>query len=110
VVAGRPRNRFCLLDSLDLAPIIGRRVNQTAPVAGIGQKEFVRSSVFRVPATTVFCHPEKAKGFVFANGRCNGFTGDSVFDEILERYRQSAVVVAAVVCKLDFDSIKQRSR
>jgi len=61
-------------------------------------------SVFGVAATTRLGDTDEAQCLGLADCWCHGIVVDAIGDEILLGHWQAAIVVAAVVCKLDFDA------
>ena len=60
--------------------------------------------MFGIAAASALRHPDKAKRLGFTDRRSDAVAIDAVFDKMLERDRQSAVIIAAVVAQLNLDT------
>jgi hypothetical protein len=108
-VASRSCNRFCFLDSLDLAPIMGRRLGSAGPAVSEREEELIGLAILSIAATATLHDTDETKCSGFSDSWRNGVVVDSVCLEILKSYRQPAVVVAAVMRKLDLDPVDNAS-
>jgi hypothetical protein len=108
-VASPSCNRFCFLDNLDLAPIMGRRLGSAGPAVSEREEELIGLAILSIAATATLHDTDETKCFGFSDSWRNGVVVDSVCLEILKSYRQPAVVVAAVMRKLDLDPVDNAS-
>jgi hypothetical protein len=104
-VTGGPCNLHCLIEALDPSPIMSRWVRAAVAAVRERQKESIGLSEVGVSATTAIRDSDEAERLCFTHCRRNGVMMDAVFNEVLERDRQTAVVITAVPSKFDFDSI-----
>jgi hypothetical protein len=97
---GCARNRFSLLESLDLAPLIGRWLCAALTADRERKVKFVRLSVLAIPTASALSDAKEAESLPLA--QCGGYgrAVDAIFDEIIERHGQFTVVISAVIAKL----------
>jgi hypothetical protein len=69
----------------------------------VGEPELVRPSPFGVSGATLLGDLDEAEGTHLPQRGSDGVSIHPVFSEMVERDRQAAVIVSAVVGKLDFD-------
>jgi len=93
---------YHLLDRLDLAPLVRRRIGTAVAAVSERQEEPVGLPVIGIAATAAF-HADKAKGFCLTDGRGNRVVIHAVVHEVLLRDRQVAVFAAAMTGVLDLD-------
>lgn len=102
--SGCPRQGIRSLDILDAAPVMDRvgRAEAVDP----REKEEVRQSKLSRAGPASLGHNEEAQRFKLPNGWRDGVAIDPVLHEMLIGDGQLAVVIAAVLRKLDADAIK----
>jgi hypothetical protein len=77
---------------------------------GEGYKEAIGLPEFRISATAPFRHLDETQSLRFPNGGGHEARRDAIVDEILLGYGQSAIIVAAMMRKLDFQPIDNPAR
>lgn len=97
---GRLREFGGVLDGFDSRPFVGRVLAQGVKVS---QPKFVGRPKLAVSSSSAHGDSNKAERLAFADRRCDGVSINPVFFEVLKRDRKLAVVVAAVMSKLDFN-------
>jgi hypothetical protein len=73
------------------------------------QAKFVRRSELSIPSAAAFGDLDKPQRLRFTNARCNCVPVDAITHKIIIRHGKFAVICAAVICKLDLNSVDHAS-